>query len=93
MSLEWETVRVDGDGPVRHLVLNRPEVHNAVNSQLIADVHAACLALDADPGVRVVIVRGEGQAACPRVPISSRSAAPASTRCWVPRRAPACTTR
>ena len=39
MSLEWETVRVDGDGPVRHLVLNRPEVHNAVNSQLIADVN------------------------------------------------------
>lgn len=56
-----ETVRVDGDGPVRHLVLNRPEVHNAVNSQLIADVHAACLALDADPSVRVVIVRGEGR--------------------------------
>jgi len=61
MSLELETVRVDDDGPVRHLVLNRPEVHNAVNSQLIADVHAACLALDADPSVRVVIVRGEGR--------------------------------
>jgi enoyl-CoA hydratase/carnithine racemase len=46
---------------VRHLVLNRPEVHNAVNAQLVADVHAACLALDADPTVRVVIVRGEGK--------------------------------
>ena len=57
----FSTVRIDGDGPVRHLVLNRPEVHNAVNGQLVADVHAACLALDADPKVRVVIVRGEGR--------------------------------
>ncbi|WP_419946630.1 enoyl-CoA hydratase/isomerase family protein [Candidatus Poriferisodalis sp.] len=61
MSSEFETARVDGDGPVRHLVLNRPEVHNAVDSQMIADVHAACLALDADPSVRVVIVRCEGK--------------------------------
>jgi enoyl-CoA hydratase/carnithine racemase len=59
--MNFETVRIDGDGPVRHLVLNRPEVHNAVNAQLVADVHAACLALDADPTVRVVIVRGEGK--------------------------------
>ncbi|MFT7601077.1 MAG: enoyl-CoA hydratase/carnithine racemase [Acidimicrobiales bacterium] len=60
----YETVRVDGDGPVRHLVLNRPEVHNAVNGQLVADMHAACLALDADPSVRVVLVRGEGKSLC-----------------------------
>lgn len=59
-----ETVRIDGDGPVRHLVLNRPEVHNAVDRQLVADVHVACLALDAEPSVRVVIVRGEGKSFC-----------------------------
>ena len=29
--MEMETVRIDGNGTVRHLVLNRPEVHNAVN--------------------------------------------------------------
>ncbi|MCP3987842.1 MAG: enoyl-CoA hydratase/isomerase family protein [Actinomycetia bacterium] len=61
---EWETVRLDGDGPVRHLVLNRPEVHNAVNAQLVADVHAACLIVDADPSIRAVIVRGEGKSFC-----------------------------
>jgi enoyl-CoA hydratase/carnithine racemase len=60
-AMELETVRVDGEGPVRHLVLNRPEVHNAVNAQLVSDVHRACLALDADASVRVVIVRGEGK--------------------------------
>lgn len=61
---DYETVRLEGDGPVRHLVLDRPEVHNAVNAQLVADVHAACLEIDADPTVRVVIFRGEGKSFC-----------------------------
>ena len=64
MAMELETVRVDGEGPVRHLVLNRPEVHNAVNAQLVADMHQACLILDGDPSVRAVIVRGEGKSLC-----------------------------
>ncbi|MDH4146684.1 MAG: enoyl-CoA hydratase/isomerase family protein [Acidimicrobiia bacterium] len=62
--MEFETVEVSGEGPVRHLVLNRPEVHNAVNPQLIADVQEACLALEADPSVRVIIVRGAGKSFC-----------------------------
>lgn len=61
---DLETVRIDGNGPVRHLVLNRPEVHNAVNAQLVADMLTACLTLDSDPTVRVVIVRGEGKSLC-----------------------------
>ena len=39
--MEMGTVRIDGNGPVRHLVLNRPEVHNAVNGQLVAELHQA----------------------------------------------------
>jgi enoyl-CoA hydratase/carnithine racemase len=62
--MELETVRLDGDGTVRHLVLNRPQVHNAVNPQLIADVYQACLQVEADPSVRVVIVRGDGPSFC-----------------------------
>ena len=62
--VDFETVRLDGEGAVRHLVLNRPRVHNAVNRQLISDVHQACLVVDADPTIRVVIVRGEGPSFC-----------------------------
>ena len=62
--MEFETVRVQGDGPVRHLVLNRPEVHNAVNAQLVQDVLHACLSFEADPAIRVVIFRGEGKSFC-----------------------------
>ena len=62
--MELETVRVEGDGPIRHLVLNRPKVHNAVNPQLIFDVTEAAIALDRLREVRVVIVRGEGKSFC-----------------------------
>lgn len=62
--MELETIRVDGDGAIRHLVLNRPQVHNAVNAQLIADVFSACVEIDRDPTVRVVIFRGEGPSFC-----------------------------
>lgn len=74
--MQLETVRLDGDGPVRHLVLDRPRVHNAVNPQLVADVMAACLAVEADATVRVVILRGEGPSFCSGADLK---AAPAST--------------
>lgn len=62
--MTYQCVRLDGEGPLRHLVLNRPEVHNAVNAQLVADVHHACLDIEADPSIRVVILRGEGPSFC-----------------------------
>ena len=56
--MEFQTVKVEGDGAIRHLVLNRPEVHNAVNAELVSDLHQAIRFLDADPSVRAVILRG-----------------------------------
>ncbi|MBI3994279.1 MAG: enoyl-CoA hydratase/isomerase family protein [Candidatus Lambdaproteobacteria bacterium] len=58
--MEWEHVKVEGDGPIRHLVLNRPKVHNAVNAQLLRDVISACRAINELPDCRAVIVRGNG---------------------------------
>lgn len=62
--MQFETIRVEGDGPIRHLVLNRPEVHNAVNAQFIEEVTQACIGLDRLHEVRVVILRGEGKSFC-----------------------------
>lgn len=62
--MNFETIRVEGDGPVRHVVLDRPEVHNAVNPQLVKDLRDACLAIDDDPAIRVMILRGEGKSFC-----------------------------
>lgn len=58
--MSFETIRLDGDGPVRHLVLDRPELHNAINATLVREVRDACIAIDDDPSVRVLIVRGDG---------------------------------
>ena len=58
--MEWETVKLAGDGPIRELVLNRPRAHNAVNTQLLSDVLKACHAIEDEPGIRAVILRGEG---------------------------------
>jgi enoyl-CoA hydratase/carnithine racemase len=47
-------------GPVRHVVLNRPEKRNALNRDLIAALHDAFAAAAADPAVTCVVVRGAG---------------------------------
>jgi len=62
--MEFETVRIEGEGEIRHLVLNRPQIHNAVNAQFVADVTQACIELDRLQDVRVVIFRGAGKSLC-----------------------------
>lgn len=57
----YETVEIERQGDVATLWMNRPDVHNAFNSQLIADIAAACRELDADPTVRVVVLAGRGK--------------------------------
>ena len=47
-------------GPVRHLVLNRPEKRNALNAELVAALSDAFAAAAADRDVQCVVVRGAG---------------------------------
>jgi len=56
-----ETLRIEGDGPVRHLVLDRPSLLNAINARMLEDITDACHLLGRDPEVRVVVLRGEGR--------------------------------
>ena len=59
------TVRtaVDPRG-VASVTLNRPEVHNAFNETLIAELTATLRELAADERVRVVVLAGEGRSFC-----------------------------
>jgi methylglutaconyl-CoA hydratase len=57
----YETLEIQRDGGVATIWMNRPDVHNAFNAQVIADITAACTALDADDGVRVVVLGGRGK--------------------------------
>ncbi|MEM9342220.1 MAG: crotonase/enoyl-CoA hydratase family protein [Pseudomonadota bacterium] len=54
---------MDGRG-VATLALNRPEKHNALSSELIADLADATASLGADPAVRVVVLTGTGTSFC-----------------------------
>jgi methylglutaconyl-CoA hydratase len=51
-------------GAVRWLWLNRPEVRNAFNDVLIADIAAAFADVEASPDTRVVVVAARGSAFC-----------------------------
>ncbi len=54
-------LEIELDGPVATIWMNRPDLHNAFDEDLIAELTAACKALDDDDDVRVVILAGRGK--------------------------------
>jgi len=57
----YSTLIIENTGKVATIWMNRPEVFNAFNEQLIADLTDACRMLDIDPAVRVVVLAGQGK--------------------------------
>ncbi len=55
-----QIVTTEDRGPVRQIVLNRPEKRNAMNAELILALNEAIQYAAGDPDVRVVVLRGEG---------------------------------
>jgi len=54
--MNYETLAIERRGAVATIWMDRPAVFNAFNEQLIAELAAACAELDADAGVRVVVL-------------------------------------
>jgi enoyl-CoA hydratase/carnithine racemase len=54
-------VTTDDRGPVRHVVLNRPEKRNAMNQALLSELADALREAGDDPSVHCVVLRGEGR--------------------------------
>jgi enoyl-CoA hydratase/carnithine racemase len=52
---------VERQGAVATVVLDKPQSHNAISIDMYRDLPALVAGLDADPGVRVVVLRGAGQ--------------------------------
>lgn len=57
-------VEIERRGALATLWLNRPEIHNAFDENLIAALTAALHTLDGDRGVRVVVLAGRGKSFC-----------------------------
>ena len=59
-SPAWQTLSIEHDGAVATLTMRRPEVHNAFDAQLIAEMTQALEQLDRDGSVRAVVLSGAG---------------------------------
>jgi enoyl-CoA hydratase/carnithine racemase len=53
-------VTTEDRGPVRHVVLNRPEKRNAMNAELVLAIRDALEGARVDAAVHCVVIRGEG---------------------------------
>ena len=57
----YQTLEIERKAKVATIWMNRPEVFNAFNEDLIRELTRACAELDADDSVRVVILAGRGK--------------------------------
>lgn len=61
---EFEDLRVETDGRVAILTLDRPDALNAFSGAMGRSLTTALRAADADDGIRVVVLTGAGRAFC-----------------------------
>ena len=59
------------DGPIRYLILNRPEKRNALNDALVAALKQALLKADADDNLRAIVIKGVGKDFCSGADLSA----------------------
>src|SRR3989442_13670051 len=59
-----KTIEIQAGLGVAVLWLNRPDVRNAFNDTMIAELTAAFVELERDPAVRAVVLAGRGKVFC-----------------------------
>lgn len=69
-----ELVHLDIDGPRATITLDSQHNRNALSRQLVAELFAALEAAEADPEVRVVLVRAAGKVFCSGADLSEATA-------------------
>jgi enoyl-CoA hydratase/carnithine racemase len=69
-----DAIRLEIEGPLARLVLDRPRVLNAGNRRWVADLNEVVRRLQARPDVRVVVVTGAGRAFCTGVDLTELAA-------------------
>lgn len=62
--MQFNTLLFERRERVAYVTLNRPDRLNALNGAMIADLRAAAEAIDADSGVRAVLLTAAGRAFC-----------------------------
>ena len=59
-----QAIRISAPGGVATVVLSRPDVRNAYNDEVIAELSQAFIQLGDDPQVRAIVLMAEGPAFC-----------------------------
>jgi enoyl-CoA hydratase len=59
----WTRLRVEREGAMATVTLDRPEVLHALDAVMFDDLESAFAELAADPGVRVILLTGSGERA------------------------------
>ena len=57
-------ITYDVDQRIGYITLNRPEKRNALNQALVTELKACFVQAGQDPGVKVVVLRAQGEAFC-----------------------------
>jgi len=68
------TVRTERDGPLLTVIIDRPEVRNAVDGPTAAALAAAFREFDADPALSVAVLAGAGGTFCAGADLTSLAA-------------------
>jgi polyketide biosynthesis enoyl-CoA hydratase PksH len=62
--MAYQSILVRPSGKVLTVVLNRPREHNALNREMLEEMHAALDAAEADGAVRAVVIEGQPGTFC-----------------------------
>lgn len=62
--MNYKTILIENKNQISTLTLNRPDVHNAFNEELISEIHQAMKHFAQDPQTRVVVITGAGPSFC-----------------------------
>ncbi len=62
--MNLKTILIETKHQVSTLTLNRPELHNAFNEELISEIHQAMEHFAKDSNTRAIIITGAGQSFC-----------------------------
>ena len=60
----WENIQLHIEGNRADLILNRPQVHNALNPEIIEEIHEALSSVSKMEHVQFLVFSGEGKSFC-----------------------------
>ncbi len=83
--MAYEVLRLKRDGKIGYITLNRPERLNALNNQLVDEIHVALDELGEDDDIGAIIITGEGRGFCSGADQSGRYGPKASSSIPLPR--------